>query len=38
MNTFSRAFSFDGRIGIVEYWVSVLIGAVVYSTFPMLMV
>jgi uncharacterized membrane protein YhaH (DUF805 family) len=25
MNTLSRAFSFDGRIGIGEYWVSLLI-------------
>jgi uncharacterized membrane protein YhaH (DUF805 family) len=34
MNTFSRAFSFDGRIGLGEYWLSKLIGVALYLSLP----
>jgi len=36
MNTFSRAFSFDGRIGIGEYWVSLLISVALRIALPYL--
>ena len=36
MNTLSRAFSFDGRIGIGEYWVSLLISVALRIALPYL--
>ena len=34
MNTLTRAFSFDGRIGLAGYWLSKLIGLAVYLSLP----
>jgi uncharacterized membrane protein YhaH (DUF805 family) len=34
MNTLSRAFSFDGRIGIGEYWLCLLIGIAARLSLP----